>query len=318
MKERYMPPTQLSPIRGIVLKCISVTVFTIMAALIKATSIGDVPIPPGQQVFFRSIFALPVIFIWLLMRSELSVGLTTFRPMGHFYRGIVGTAAMGFNFWALSLLPFPEATAIGYAAPLMVVIFAGMFLGENVRAFRLGMVGLGLAGVLIVLSPQITATGPSDTIRTLGAVVALMGASCAALAQIFVRKLVQEERTSAIVFWFSVTSSLLALLTLPFGWVMPHGATLAMLIMTGFLGGIGQILLTSSYRYADASVVAPFDYTSMILAVLIGWTVFGEMPTVTVLGGASVVILAGILIIWREHKLGLERTRQRRASTPSG
>ncbi|RJE78806.1 DMT family transporter [Paracoccus sp. JM45] len=306
------------PVRGIVLKCFSVTVFTVMAALIKATSTGEVPIPPGQQVFFRSIFAIPVIFTWLIMRSELSVGLKTFRPIGHFYRGIVGTAAMGFNFWALSLLTFPEATAIGYAAPLLVVIFAGMFLGENVRAFRLGMVGLGLAGVLIVLSPQLTGSGPSDAVRTLGAVVALMGASCAALAQIFVRKLVQEERTSAIVFWFSVTSTLLSLLTLPFGWVLPYGSTLVMVVMTGVLGGIGQILLTSSYRYADASVVAPFDYASMILAILIGWTVFGEMPTVTVLIGASIVILAGIMIIWREHKLGLERTRQRRAGTPSG
>lgn len=313
-----MSTTPMAPLRGIVLKCISVTVFTVMAALVKATSLADVPIPPGQQVFFRSIFALPVILIWLTFRSELRVGLTTFRPMGHFYRGIVGTAAMGFNFWALSLLAFPEATAIGYAAPLMVVIFAGMFLGENVRAFRLGMVGMGLAGVLIVLSPQLSGAGPSDPAHMLGAVVALMGASCAALAQIFVRKLVQQERTSAIVFWFSVTSSLLSLLTLPFGWVLPGGATLAMLIMTGLLGGLGQILLTSSYRFADASVIAPFDYASMILAVLIGWTVFGEMPTLTVLGGASVVILAGILIIWREHKLGLERTRQRRAGTPPG
>lgn len=313
-----MKPTPSAPLKGILLKCLSVTVFTVMAALVKATSLGESAVPPGQQVFFRSVFALPVIIAWLVMRSELSVGLQTFRPMGHFYRGIVGTAAMGLNFWALSLLPFPEATAIGYAAPLMVVIFAGMFLGEDVRAFRLGMVGLGLMGVLIVLSPQFTGTESSNPLKVLGAVVALMGASCAALAQIFVRKLVQQERTSAIVFWFSVTSTILSLTTLPFGWVVPAGATLGMLIMTGLLGGMGQILLTSSYRYADASVVAPFDYASMILAVLIGWTVFGEMPTVTVLAGAAVVILAGILIIWREHKLGLERTRQRRASTPPG
>lgn len=313
-----MIQTNAAPLRGIVLKCASVSVFTVMAALVKATSIGDVPVPPGQQVFFRSFFALPVILLWLVFRSELRVGLTTFRPMGHFYRGIVGTAAMGFNFWALSLLAFPEATAIGYAAPLLVVIFAGMFLGEDVRAFRLGMVAMGLAGVLIVLSPQLTGVGPSDPAHMLGAVVALMGASCAALAQIFVRKLVQQERTSAIVFWFSITSTLLSLITLPFGWVMPAGGTLAMLVLTGVLGGLGQILLTSSYRFADASVVAPFDYASMILAVLIGWMVFGEMPTRTVLGGASVVILAGILIIWREHKLGLERTRQRRAGTPPG
>lgn len=307
-----------APLQGIMLKCASVTVFTVMAALIKATAEGGFAIPPGQQVFFRSIFALPVILIWLALRSELRVGLTTHRPMGHVYRGLVGTAAMGFNFWTLSLLPFPEATAIGYASPLLVVLFAGMFLGETVRAFRLSMVGLGLTGVLIVLSPQLTSGTAADPQRMVGVMAALMGAVCTALAMIFIRKLVQQERTSAIVFWFSITSTGLGLMTLPFGWVMPDATTAALLVMTGLLGGLGQILLTSAYRLADASVIAPFDYVSMLLAVLIGWWVFGEAPTHRMMIGAAVVILAGILIIWREHKLGLERTRQRKATTPTG
>ena len=305
-----------SPLRGIALKCASVTVFTLMAALIKATA-EDAAIPPGQQVFFRSFFALPVILGWLLWRSELRVGLGTANPMGHVYRGLVGTLAMAMNFWALSLLPLPEVTAIGFAAPLLVVILAGMFLGESVRAFRLSMVGLGLAGVLIVLSPQIGAGPGADPLRMLGAVVALGGAAAAALAQIFVRQLVQVERTSAIVFWFSVTSTLLSLLSLPFGWVMPGGGVLAMLVLTGLLGGLGQILLTSAYRHADASVVAPFDYLAMLWAVALGWYVFAEAPTPAVIGGSALVILAGMLIIWREHQLGLERRRQRKATPPA-
>ncbi|MGV3695077.1 MAG: DMT family transporter, partial [Paracoccus marcusii] len=272
-----MPPSD-SPMRGIALKCISVTVFTLMAALIKATA-DSAQIPPGQQVFFRSFFALPVILGWLVLRSELRVGLLTANPMGHLYRGLVGTTAMALNFWALGLLPLPEVTAIGFAAPLLVVVLAGMFLGENVRAFRLGMVGLGLAGVLIVLSPQLQEGTAGDPLRMLGAVVALGGAGAAALAQIFVRQLVQVERTSAIVFWFSVTSTGLSLLTLPFGWVMPGAWVLAQLVTTGLLGGLGQILLTSAYRHADASVVAPFDYVAMIWAVALGWYVFGEVPS---------------------------------------
>ena len=309
-----------SPLRGILLKCLSVTVFTIMAAIVKATSDGGAGVPAGQQVFFRSFFAIPVILLWLVWRRELSVGLRTFRPMGHFYRGIIGTAAMGLGFWGLSLLPFPEVIAIGYASPLLVVIFAAMFLGENVRLFRLSMVVLGLLGVLIVLSPQLGfgTSGIPDYQRTLGAVVTLGGACCAALAQIFVRKLVQEERTSAFVFWFSVTSTVLGLLTLPFGWVMPDAGTLALLITTGILGGIGQIFLTSAYRYGEASLVAPFEYVSMVLSVAIGWYLFGEAATPTMLFGASLVILAGILIIWRERQLGLERNRQRKAMTPQG
>ena len=87
-----------------------------------------------------------------------------------------------------------------------------------------------------------------------------------------------------------------------------------MLVMAGLLGGIGQILLTSSYRFADASLVAPFDYTSMILALLIGYFIFDEVPTGTMLVGAGIVIAAGVLIIWRERKLGLQRAQQRKAT----
>lgn len=307
-----------SPLRGILLKCLSVTVFTVMAAIIKLTSDGGLGVPPGQQVFFRSFFAIPVILVWLIWRGELAIGLRTHRPMGHFYRGIAGTAAMGLGFWALSMISFPEATAIGYATPLLVVILAAMFLGENVRLFRLSMVALGLAGVLIVLSPQIGLGAAVDYRRSLGAMAALGGAGCAALAQVFVRKLVQQERTSAIVFWFSVTSSVLALLTLPYGWVMPDAGTAALLVLTGILGGFGQIFLTSAYRFADASLVAPFDYASMLMAIAIGWFLFDEAPTLVILSGSGLVIMAGMLIIWRERKLGLDRNRQRKAMTPQG
>ena len=307
-----------SPFRGIMLKCLSVVVFTVMGAIAKATSEGGLGVPPGQQVFFRSLFAIPVILAWLAYRRELGTGLRTHRPMGHFYRGIIGTASMGLGFWALALLPFPEVIALGYAAPLLVVIFAAMFLGEDVRLFRLSMVVLGLIGVTIVLSPTLTTGADLGYKETLGAMVTLSAAACTALAQIFVRKLVREERTSAIVFWFSITSTLLGLLTLPFGWVWPDATQAALLVSIGLLGGLGQILMTSAYRYADASLVAPFEYVSMILALIIGWFVFDEAPTLVMLAGAALVISAGILIIWREHHLGLERTRQRKAMTPQG
>lgn len=304
-----------NPMQGILLKCASVAVFTVMAAMIKATS-ETADVPPGQQVFFRSFFAIPVILVWLAMRGELAVGFRTVRPLGHFYRGIIGTAAMALNFWALALLPFPEVTAIGYASPLLLVIFAAMFLGEDVRLFRLSMVGIGLTGVLIVLSPQLALDADPDPYRMLGAVVAFGGALTSALAQLFIRKLVQDERTSAIVFWFSFTSTVLGLTTLPFGWIMPDTTTAMLLVGSGILGGVAQILLTSAYRLADASLVAPFEYVSMLLAIAIGWYVFAEAPTPVVLIGAALVIGAGIAIIWRERQLGLERNPQRKAMTP--
>jgi drug/metabolite transporter (DMT)-like permease len=306
----------MRPLRGIALKLASVMVFIVMASLIKATADH---VPAGQAVFFRSFFAIPVIMAWLAWRKELATGLKTTQPLGHVWRGVVGTLAMGMGFAGLGYLPLPEVTAIGYAAPLLTVVFAAMFLGEEVRAFRISAVVLGMVGVLIVLAPRLSIDpGAAGVAEALGAMLVLGGAVFAALAQVFVRKLVNTEKTSAIVFWFSVTATVLSLTTLPFGWVWPTVGEAAILVGAGLLGGLGQILLTSSYREADASLVAPFDYASMIFALGIGYFVFAEVPTLPMLGGAALIVMAGILIIWRERKLGLERARQRKAMTPQG
>lgn len=306
----------MQPIRGILLKVMSVCVFMVMASLIKATSVH---IPPGQAVFFRSFFAIPVIVVWLLWRHELKTGLRTAHPVNHFFRGMVGVTAMGLGFAGLGLLPLPEVTAIGYASPLLVVIFAAMFLNEKVGMFRLSTVALGMVGVLIVLSPRLeVGTSAPDIRETLGAVVVLGGAMFGALAAVFVRKMVQSETTSAIVFWFSVTASVLSLLTLPWGWVMPSPQEAMMLIGAGLFGGLGQILMTTSYRYADASLIAPFDYTSMLLALAVGFFIFGEVPTLTMLVGGTIILVAGVIVILRERQLGIERGKGRKVTPTQG
>lgn len=304
------------PLRGILLKLTSVVIFVAMSSTIKI--VAD-RIPPGEVVFFRSAFAAPVILVWLLWQGGgpggLRRGLVTANPLGHFWRALAGTASMGFTFAGLGMLPLPEATAIGYAAPMLTVVFAAMFLGERVRSFRIFAVSLGMAGVVIVMSPHLTAfrgqeagaVGQVAPVATLGAIVMLTGAVFAALAQVTVRRLVAEEKTTAIVFWFSTNAALLSLLTLPFGWSIPDMPTFAILVVIGLLGGLGQVFLTSSYRHADASVVAPFDYASMVLAVAVGYMVFDEVPTRMVILGAALIMVAGGLIIWREHKLGHER-----------
>ena len=305
----------MNPLRGIALKLASVVVFVVMSSLIKSAS---QTVPPGEAVFFRSAFAVPVILIWLAAGQGLRGGLRTVNALGHFWRGLMGVSAMGMGFAGLGLLPLPEVTALGYAAPLLTVVFAAMFLGEKVRAFRILAVGLGMAGVLVVLSPRLTALseGGVGATEALGAMVVLTGAVFAALAQVFVRKLVAEETTSSIVFWFSVNSAMLSLVSLPYGWVMPDLWTGAKLVLAGLLGGVGQVLLTSSYKHADTSVVAPFDYASMLLAVAVGYFVFDEVPTGMVLAGSALIVAAGILIIWRERQLGLERARARQSLTP--
>ena len=231
-------------------------------------------------MFFRSFFAIPVIVVWLTLQGQLSTGFRSNNPLGHVWRGLMGTLAMGMGFAGLGYLPLPEVTAIGYASPLMVVIFAAMFLGEDVRAFRIGCVVLGLTGVLIVLSPRLSiSTGsPVGQAEALGAMIVLFGALCAALAQVFIRKLILTESTATIVFYFSATSTVLSLITLPFGWVWPTPMEAGLLVVAGLLGGVGQIFLTASYREADASLVAPFDYASMLFALGIGYFVFNEVP----------------------------------------
>jgi drug/metabolite transporter (DMT)-like permease len=307
----------MNPLTGIFFKILSVALFIAMATCIK--SVAD-HVPPGETVFFRSIFAIPVILIWLASKGELMHGLKTGNPMGHLWRGLIGTSAMGLGFTALGLLPLPEVTAIGYAAPVLTVIFAAMFLGEKIRLLRLSAVVLGLIGVVVIVSPRLTVLSveTADQMQTIGAVLMLMGAVLAALAQVFVRKLVNTERTAPIVFYFSITASLLSLLTFYFGWVMPTPREAVLLVLAGILGGLGQILLTTSYRFAETSVIAPFEYTSMLLALMIGYWVFEEIPTMTTLMGASLVIAAGLIIIYRERQLGLKRARQRKVMTPQG
>lgn len=299
----------MSPTRGILLKLCAVTAFMVMASLVKATSDA---VPPGQAVFFRSFFAFPVLFAWLAVRGQLRTGLKAQRPISHMWRGLVGTSAMAFGFAGLGLLPLPEVTALRFASPIFVVVLAALMLGERIRLFRTAAVLLGLVGVVVVLWPRLGGMSDlgADT-AALGALFCLLSAALAALAHVFIRKMVATESTSAIVFWFTITSTTLSLLTLPFGWVVPSPEVAGLLVAAGLVGGAGQILLTSAYRFAPASVVAPFDYASMLLALIVGYFVFSEVPTAPMLAGAALVMVSGGLIIWRERQLALVRGKAR-------
>ena len=178
--------------------------------------------------------------------------------------------------------------------------------------------GVGFVGVLIMLSPYLrieTFTGSLRGGPTLGAFCALLGAFCSAGAMIQVRRLTATETTGAIVFYFFILASTLSLCTLPFGWHRPDAADLGLFAVSGILGGIGQILVTQSYRHADTSVIAPFEYTTMIWALLFGWFVFGDLPTAAMLTGAAIVAATGVFIVWREHRLGMMRSKELQASS---
>lgn len=303
--------TSHRPGLGIALKTSALALFTVLSALIKATA--DV-VPAGEAVFFRSFFAIPVILLWLLWRGELAQGLRTRNPMLHVKRGLLGTTAMGLNFAGLALVPLPEATAIGFAAPIFTVILAALVLGETIRLVRISAVLLGLVGVLIMLWPRLG--GDLAAGAGLGALLILGATACRAVVQIHIRMMVGSEPTAAIVFYFSVTASVLGLMTLPFGWTWPDAQTLAFLVLAGLIGGFAQILVTSAYRFAPASVLAPVDYGSMLFAIVIGYLWFSELPTQVMLAGAGLVIVANSLVIWRERRLGLARGKARAVGLP--
>jgi drug/metabolite transporter (DMT)-like permease len=297
------------------MKVVSVTIFVAMSSFIKAAG----QLPAGQIVFFRSFFAILPVMAYLAYRRELRTAIYTKRPLGHVVRGVIGVCAMGLSFFALTRLPLPEAITLNYAQPIFVVMFSALFLGEMVRVYRWSAVAVGLVGVVIVSWPKLSLLSGGaqmDNDEFLGVIAALLAASFSAAAMLQVRSLVHTEKSAVIVIWFSLTASVAGLMTFPFGWQPIDASQALFLVLAGFCGGIAQIFMTEAYRHAEASTVAPFEYTSIIVAIAVGYLVFGEHPTIHIIVGGTIVIGAGIFIVWRESQLGIERRRARKASIP--
>jgi drug/metabolite transporter (DMT)-like permease len=304
----------MNPLIGIALVLAATFSFSLMAALVR--HLGQT-VPLGEVVFARSFLALIPLLAWIAWRGELLTALRTSNPGAHLSRSAIGAFAMFLNFAALTLLPLADATAIGFAAPIFSVVLAAMFLGEIIRARRWSAVGVGFIGVLVMLSPYIGAA-PRGEGAALGALLAIAGAFTVAVAMTQVRHLSRTESTASLVFYFSLVCSVCGLATIPWGWVWPGAWESVLMVVMGLAGGIGQILITESYRHAPASVLAPFAYTAMIYSIAIGYVWFGEVPETIVLAGAVIVIAAGLFVIWRERKLGLDRTEEKRAVPPQG
>lgn len=287
-----------------------------MSSLIKYCSVS---VPAGEAVFFRSLFALVPIAVLLWHRNLLHTAFVTKNLKGHLLRGALGATGMSFGFGALALLPLPEAIAIGYAMPIFATLLAALMLGEVVRIYRWSAILLGLAGVLVILGPKFTIfDGRAASGEALGALLSLCSSVIGAFSMLQTRRLVETEQTATIVVYFSLTCTAMGILLMLFGATLPSSRIAGLLILAGIFGGIGQLLMTESYRYADTSTIAPFEYTSMLLGLVIGYLVFEEAPTATMLIGGAIIIGSGMFIILREHQLGLTRAKARKVSPPQG
>jgi drug/metabolite transporter (DMT)-like permease len=288
--------------RGIALKIGATLAFSLQYVGIKLA--GTVPV--GEVVFFRAFFALVPLLFFSLHTVGLAAMLRTQRPWLHLVRSVVGSSGMFLNFAALKLLPLADITAFGFVQPIFAVILAALVLKEIIGPFRGAAVVVGFAGVILMIQPHgglftIFAHGLSA-----GAGLALTGALASAFVVIYIRQMSATEKSETIVFYFMSICAVVGALTMIW-WRAPLTMTSAIwLSLAGIFGGFGQIAMTFSYRYSEPSLLAPFDYTSMIWAVTFGFLIFGEVPAALVLIGASVVTAAGVFIAFREHRLGRE------------
>lgn len=306
-----------NPLLGIALKVGSVCAFLGMATVIKLA--GQLPV--GQIAFFRSFWAMWPIIAYLVFTQQFKGVLKTDHFKGHLWRGGLGVIGMAVGFYGLTRIPLPDAIALGYSRPLITTVLGAILLGEVVRRYRWGAVMVGFVGVVIISWPKLEVlrgVGGFQNQEALGVIATLSQALIASFAFVLVRQLVKTERTSTIVLYFSLTATFFSLLTVPFGWVSLSWAQISLLVASGVFGGLGQIMLTQSYRYAETSTIAPFEYTSVILSLILGLWLFNETPSWSTIIGSVIVVGSGIFIIYRESALGIKRAAERKSANMKG
>jgi drug/metabolite transporter (DMT)-like permease len=289
------------PLVGIGYKSASAACFVIMGGSVKAAS--DIPL--GEAVFFRSAISLIILVLLMHFRGELRDRCNTRHPMAHIGRGLIGVAGLSFAFAAFTRLPITEVTTLLYAVPIVLVAVGAFAFKEQVGINQWLAVVAGIVGVVIVAWPRLSMFSAGSGFNASYAVglMCAFGAICSsAAASVAIRKLVATERSSCLVLSFSLVCAISSLMTLPFGWVLPSAGETILLMSAGIAGAFGQIALSEAYRNANMSIVAPFEYVSLVIAILVGIYLFDEWPTLHTMVGGAVVILSTAYLVLRERR----------------
>ena len=276
---------------GVLYGIASVACFAMMDASVKWLDM----FPVGQVLFSRFFFGL-IPILMLVPRGEFKTFYKTSRPKLHAFRAITGTLAIIALFIALREIPLADVVSLTFGGPIFVTLGSIFFLSEKVGIRRWLAVLIGFFGMLLIVKPAYEELN----IFYIFPIIFCIFFACVALS---IRSLSSTEPNYRIALYFSLLSMIVGLLTLPFGWVMPNKYELFLLIFTGLVGSVANILLTVSLRYAEASLVTPTKYLNLVFAILLGYFIWSEIPKLLTLVGAGLIIISSVIIFMRESEL---------------
>jgi drug/metabolite transporter (DMT)-like permease len=292
MNEAKLKTNTHHALYGSLLFTLAIFLIVAMNAFAKAAMEYHTPI---ETLFYRSLIAMILLLTFAGLTKQKNI-FKTKHPLKHFRRSLAGNIGVAMVFWSYALLPFADVTAILFLSPLIVTALSAVFLKEKVGAFRWGAVLIGFLGVIIIIGP----TG--ESFQNIGVFVVLFAAFTVALVSVFLRDMGKTEDTLTTVFYFLAFGVFFSgIYTIMFG-SAPADKAIIPLLGAGITGGIQLIIKTHAYKLAEASLLSPITYTSIIWATLFGWFFWDEIPTMPVFIGAFIVIISNLFIISREKQ----------------
>jgi drug/metabolite transporter (DMT)-like permease len=273
---------------GFLYMFMSICAFSLMDVIVK----WSVDFPIGQVLFFRGFFGI-VFYFFVIPKERFHNFYLTDRPGLHVLRCVSGLIALVAIFIALRKLPLATVVSISFAAPIFTTIFSIFLLNEKVGIYRWLAVLIGFIGIIVITEPGISELN----IYYIFPVIFCLGLSYVAIT---IRQLSSTEPAWLISFYFSLSITLLSFLTIPQGWVMPRFDHFILLSFIGIFGGVANLWLSQSYKHSEVSLVTPLKYLALIFAIIFGYFIWGEIPTIKTLGGAFLVIISTLIIFRRE------------------
>ena len=267
---------------------LSVCAFSLMDLVVKWSD----GYPLGQVLFFRG-FVGALIYFLIIPRERIKNFYYTKKAGLHFLRCLFGLIALLSIFTALRNLPLATVVSISFAAPIFTTIFSIFFLSEKVGVYRWLAVFIGFIGIIIIAEPGLTELN----IYYIYPIIFCLGMAYVAIS---IRQLSRTEPVWLISLYFSISITIVSLTTIPSGWIVPSLSDFIILTFLGIFGGFANLWLSQSYKYSEVSLVTPLKYLGLVFAIIFGYFIWGETPTLKTLAGSILVILSSVIIFRRE------------------